>query len=545
MSIVFNDNILETDPNENAINLTTANNDVVISPNVHITATGVGSAGIYSTLSGQTLTVSGGAEISGRANGVYFSGGNAVHNSGKITGAVAVVLGNGNSAGNQLVNDGEITSTSHLGAVQIGLGSVINRGTLNGYINANFILNTNGLRSIIQNSGTINPGTDDPGQTCIGVSGPYHAVDITNTGLINGVVRLSDALDYGDVYDGRIGRITGTVKLQAGNDKAYGNARYAETFEGDDGNDTIDGGGGNDVALYAGAKANYTLSTVNGVTTIADTVANRDGTDTLKGVRFAKFTDQTVVLSNAAPDSLNLSTRVLAETAQVNTPVLSLSARDADGDALTYSLVDPSGTFKLDGGNLVLVRGLDYEAGARQVAVTLDAKDAYGGRTSQVFTIDIANVVEENPLTLFGTTGRDTLAGENGSDRFYGGIGNDTLTGALGHDVFVFDAKLAKTNTANKRYNLDRITDFSVKDDTIHLKKSVFKGITKKGVLSKGAFYASTKSAAHDADDRIIYNKKTGALLYDRDGSDHHYGAIQIATLSTKLGLKNTDFFVI
>jgi Ca2+-binding RTX toxin-like protein len=63
--------------------------------------------------------------------------------------------------------------------------------------------------------------------------------------------------------------------------------------------------------------------------------------------------------------------------------------------------------------------------------------------------------------------------------------------------------------------------------------------------LSKGAFYASTKSAAHDASDRIVYNKNTGAVPYDQDGSGHRYEAIQIATLSTKLGLTNKDFFVI
>jgi Ca2+-binding RTX toxin-like protein len=84
-----------------------------------------------------------------------------------------------------------------------------------------------------------------------------------------------------------------------------------------------------------------------------------------------------------------------------------------------------------------------------------------------------------------------------------------------------------------------------VADDTIHLTKGIFKGIAKTGVLSKGAFYAGTKSAAHDASDRIVYNKNTGAVLYDQDGSGHRYQAIQIATLATKLGLTNKDFFVI
>jgi Ca2+-binding RTX toxin-like protein len=563
MSIVFSDNILETDPNENAINLTTANLDVIINPNVHITATGTNSIGIASTASGQTLTISSGTKVSGAAQGLNFAGNNnSVHNAGKITGAASVFLGGPVTTGNQLVNDGEIT-TSDVRAIIMGDGSFMNRGTVNGLVDLQSVLNTNGTRGIIENSGTMTQGsTGNPDRYCISVSGAYLSADVRNTGLIDGNIKLGSTTLYGDIYDGRNGRITGFVDLNGGDDRAYGNAKYDETFLGGQGNDTIDGGGGNDVALYSNSRASYEIVTINGVTTVVGRVGKDAGTDMLTNVRFLKFTDKTVMLYNTKPDSIALKQSAFAEDMRANTVITTLSAHDADGDALTYTLNDPSGTFRIDGNALVLLKSLDYET-RTSYAVTVEAKDAYGLATSQTLTLTVNNILETTARTLTGTAGADSLTGENGNDlisglagrdalnglggkdRINGGAGRDMLTGGGDQDIFVFDAKLAKTNTANKRYNLDRITDFSVKDDTIHLKKSVFKGITKKGVLSKGAFYASTKSAAHDADDRIIYNKKTGALLYDRDGSDHHYGAIQIATLSTKLGLKNTDFFVI
>ena len=437
-------------------------------------------------------------------------------------------------------NPGSVISIAKTGIVAAGQAAIsisgqqtiYNAGTLTGATGI-----TCGFGLTLFNTGTIRGGEADNSYAIYGSGGSEFVV---NSGVITGTIELSSGDDR---YLGTDSLAGSFVRLGNGQDVAVG-GRWADTFEGGRGDDTIDGGGGSDTAVFSGMRGDFDVNPSSGTITIAAKQGG-DGIDTLTRIPFLKFADKSEMLWNAAPDSLNLSTKTLAETAQVNTPVLSLAARDADGDALTYSLLHPSGTFRLDGNSLVLTKGLDYEAGARQVAVTLEAKDAYGGRISQAFAIDIANVVEENPLTLFGTTGKDALAGENGSDKFYGGLGNDTLTGHLGQDVFVFDAKLAKTSTANKRYNLDKITDFSVADDTIHLKKSIFKGIAKTGLLSKDAFYASPKSAAHDASDRIIYNKNTGAVLYDQDGSGHRYEAIQIATLSTKLGLTNKDFFVI
>jgi Ca2+-binding RTX toxin-like protein len=137
---------------------------------------------------------------------------------------------------------------------------------------------------------------------------------------------------------------------------------------------------------------------------------------------------------------------------------------------------------------------------------------------------------------MIGTKRADKLMGGAGNDTLYGKAGKDVLTGGAGQDVFVFDTKPSKTN-------LDTITDFVAADDTIWLKKSgVFSRIAKKGALDAKAFYAGAK--AHDADDRIIYNKKTGILYYDEDGNGSH-AAVQIAKLSTKPTLTKADFFVI
>ncbi|MET0428105.1 MAG: calcium-binding protein, partial [Microvirga sp.] len=69
-----------------------------------------------------------------------------------------------------------------------------------------------------------------------------------------------------------------------------------------------------------------------------------------------------------------------------------------------------------------------------------------------------------------------------------------------------------------------------------------------KGSLNKPAPLAESKfykgSAAHDADDRIIYDAGKGILWYDDDGIGGHK-AVKITTMPKKLALKASDFFVI
>ena len=69
----------------------------------------------------------------------------------------------------------------------------------------------------------------------------------------------------------------------------------------------------------------------------------------------------------------------------------------------------------------------------------------------------------------------------------------------------------------DRTVNLDTIGDFSVKDDSFQLDNAVFKKIGKAGKLKKDYFTISGK--AKDKNDYIVYDKKTGILSYDADGS--------------------------
>ena len=128
--------------------------------------------------------------------------------------------------------------------------------------------------------------------------------------------------------------------------------------------------------------------------------------------------------------------------------------------------------------------------------------------------------------TSSAEAGIDRLAGGAGADRLDGGTGNDTLTGGAGADHFVFSTALGGPG------NVDRITDFSVPQDTVDLDDSVFAKLGANGKLAGAFFYKGAH--AHDANDHIIYNPMTGALLYDSNGNAAG-GEVRFATLAHHL----------
>jgi Ca2+-binding RTX toxin-like protein len=137
---------------------------------------------------------------------------------------------------------------------------------------------------------------------------------------------------------------------------------------------------------------------------------------------------------------------------------------------------------------------------------------------------------------IMGFGGNDTIYGNGGNDAIMGNEGNDKLYGGAGADHFRFDTKL------NAKTNVDRIMDFTPNEDVLELARSPFSKAGKAGsVLKESAFYVGKK--AHDKDDRIIYDKKTGSLYYDKDGKG---GAEQIkfATLYKKPIIAHDDFVI-
>ncbi|EIM26073.1 PD40 domain-containing protein [Microvirga lotononidis] len=185
-------------------------------------------------------------------------------------------------------------------------------------------------------------------------------------------------------------------------------------------------------------------------------------------------------------------------------------------------------------GSLTWVRSYTVELATGQMSAAGTADSLTGGSAADILVGDaFASIIK-------GNGGKDRLLGDAGNDTLWGGAGNDTLTGGTGQDVFVFDLKPHRTS------NLDKIADFNVKDDSIWLDNKVFKvgkgTLSKPGKLSKNAFYKG--AAAHDSDDRIIYDPKKGVLYYDADGNGAG-AAVKIASLSQKLKMTAADFFVI
>ena len=157
--------------------------------------------------------------------------------------------------------------------------------------------------------------------------------------------------------------------------------------------------------------------------------------------------------------------------------------------------------------------------------------DAVGDSFSSIQNLDGSSFADQ----LYGNSGVNVLTGNDGDDLLSGEGGADVLTGGLGKDTFLFEKPLVAGAVTT-------ITDLTASADTIALSHSIFAQAGPVGPLAAGAFFTGT--AAHDADDRIIYNSSTGSLMYDADGIGAGAATI-FATVATGLSLSASDFKVV
>jgi Ca2+-binding RTX toxin-like protein len=239
----------------------------------------------------------------------------------------------------------------------------------------------------------------------------------------------------------------------------------------------------------------------------------------------------------------------VAENSGAGTIVGSLSGADPNGETVSFSLVDNAGgRFAVSGSNLVVANGalLDFEQGSSH-AVTVRVTDSAGNATDQTFVVRLTDIASEK-LTgtaeaekTYGGKGNDRINAGAGNDWLGGGIGNDVLTGGKGKDAFVFNTKL------NKKTNLDKVTDFVIKDDSLYLDNAIFKKLGKGTEASPGKLKAGLLAIgdqAKDKNDYLVYDSKKGVLSYDEDGSGGK-AAVAFATLGKNLKMTVKDFFII
>jgi Ca2+-binding RTX toxin-like protein len=137
-------------------------------------------------------------------------------------------------------------------------------------------------------------------------------------------------------------------------------------------------------------------------------------------------------------------------------------------------------------------------------------------------------------LKAIGNGLDNTIVGNINVNTLVGREGNDTLTGGGRADTFVFDRALGADN-------VDTIMDFTPVDDTMILRSSVFAGLAP-GTLLPSQLHGGTTAA--DALDRIIYDRATGNLYFDEDGTGAT-AQILFAVLDNRPSISALDFEIV
>ncbi|MDG2061470.1 MAG: cadherin domain-containing protein, partial [SAR86 cluster bacterium] len=177
-----------------------------------------------------------------------------------------------------------------------------------------------------------------------------------------------------------------------------------------------------------------TTDTSTDATTTTDTPTDATATTDTPTDATATTNTPVVLPANMFPEISGLASSVTVDENQ--TSIVTVSASDADGDNLTYSLsgLDTSSLSINSSGVLTFNLAPDYET-KTSYSITINVSDG-SDTTSQNLTINIADV-DETPApapvenSSVGTSGDDTFTVENKTGSFVenisGGEGNDTL----------------------------------------------------------------------------------------------------------------------
>jgi Ca2+-binding RTX toxin-like protein len=158
---------------------------------------------------------------------------------------------------------------------------------------------------------------------------------------------------------------------------------------------------------------------------------------------------------------------------------------------------------------------------------------------NQVPAIDLSSVKFQSwtngadKVTITGTNIHDSISGSSQNDVIDGKGGSDFLQGNGGNDAFKFDTAFG--------HGVAHVADFTRGQDILELDDAVFTEL-KLGALGKKAFGFGTHATSHK--EHIIFDKDTGAVRYDDDGSGKHH-AHTIAVLDDVSALQHGDILVI
>ncbi|MEH2222219.1 beta strand repeat-containing protein [Nostoc sp.] len=302
-----------------------------------------------------------------------------------------------------------------------------------------------------------------------------------------------------------------------GNDSLDISGNYSYSFPGYSydsrslGNNTVEGGAGDDTLSAGGSKGDNLLSGGNGNDTLyligfysysygESKNSRSEGNNTLEGgsgddrLRAGGLTGDNLLSGGDGNDELDLS-----------------------GNYYSYNSSDfndsrSSGNNTLNGG-----AGNDR----------LDASSSTG---DNLLFGDDGN----DTLTAYDASGKNILTGGNGNDFLIGGNGNDSLIGGAGTDTFAF-------NSYNQ--GVDTIYDFNATNELIQVSTYGFGGGLSTPSLQTNQFTIGT--SATTSNQRFIYDDITGALYFDLDGSASTFTQVKFAQLSGGVTLTEKNFVLV
>ncbi|AUB35834.1 Ca2+-binding protein, RTX toxin-related [Nostoc flagelliforme CCNUN1] len=297
-------------------------------------------------------------------------------------------------------------------------------------------------------------------------------------------------------------------------------------FTSDNGDDTIDGGSGDDLL-------SYTPNTTQGITSAFDVTTNTGLITTGRDRVSYKNIERLQIAGTNGNDNIVGSN---GNDTIIGNYTFYVGYREL------YAVDVIRGNDTIDGGkgdDLLIVNDSGDTEG-EEITSTFNAIANTGSITAGTNQVSYKNI-ERLEITgtqyddfIVGGNGNDTLNGGDGNDTLIGGNGNDSLIGGSGTDTFAF-------NSFNE--GIDGIYDFNATNELIQVSAAGFGGGLSPRLLNTNQFTIGASATTNTQ--RFIYNSATGALFFDQDGSAIAFTQVQFGQLSSGLSLTKNNFVVV
>lgn len=293
------------------------------------------------------------------------------------------------------------------------------------------------------------------------------------------------------------------------------------------GNNTVDAGPGNDRVVNSFEGKNV--------------IKLGKGNDTYIGAGFTSFNEFDIVRGGPGKDKFIVATKQSRYFGDAGNDIFisegfSNTFNGGSGtDTIDYSKRSNSNVV---GDIPVTVNLLEQRAltSATRAETLISIENVIGTRLNDIITGNNGkNVIKgiNGDDSLVGLGGNDTIDGGPGSDFIAGDGGNDRLTGGSGRDGFLF-------RVAPGTANADVITDFTTADDIIGLSSAIYQ-------LPLGPIDPSRLVIGKNATNpfhRVIYDKITGKVFFDSDGSGPAQAQLIVTvTPNTTINAANIEGF--